>query len=587
MTYADKRPFITLRKCNSDERGLFLSLPIAELYQFINENESKIEFAIEGCSNLGEADVVFFTVDYMVNDFVFLRNGNFVKSVLLTEECRMYKVNGKLAKFGLYIEFNKKDNTLDFYDAYYHKDLEWNESLLETETSITQPFILGAILGNCNLKETPKTLNNEFMLDIDEYTNVIRGVVSPSDCLFTRFNQTLIQNTDELKQHITKMDELIGRYVCINGQIRPVKKTDMENKEVVDLKKMFVDLRQLDDKIHQVTINKRIFRDFENISDVQKDIKMLSARRKEIYDKISEIQDEIDKKKYQKFLERNEDILKNHKFKYYSSMCLLIKNENKYLLEWLDHYDEIGVEHFYIYDNGSDIPVSETIAEYRDGYFVDKCTVINWVGNFKHMQHECYENCLLNFGYDNRWIGFVDTDELVVPTCRNIKEFLEEYEDDFCVWIPWEVFNSNGHIEEPNMIQKEAYTQSLPNPFGMYGKVFLQPYRTKKMYVHLATAKSKFDNIVNTDHARHLDSLYDVHLLYYGGDRSIYKKAKVNHYVTRSFEEWKNKIMRGSSDPNFRRKFITYFNYNPELTYLLERQDVRELLGFQQPYNEK
>ena len=66
----------------------------------------------------------------------------------------------------------------------------------------------------------------------------------------------------------------------------------------------------------------------------------------------------------------------------------------------------------------------------------------------------------------------------------------------------------------------------------------------------------------------------------------MFERIKCNHYVTRSFEEWKNKILRGSCDPNFRRKFITYFSYNPELEYLKEDPEIIKILNSVQPYEE-
>ena len=54
------------------------------------------------------------------------------------------------------------------------------------------------------------------------------------------------------------------------------------------------------------------------------------------------------------------------KKKYYISICLLAKNENNYINEWLKWHIDLGVEHFYIYDNDSDIPLINNI--YKD-YF--------------------------------------------------------------------------------------------------------------------------------------------------------------------------------------------------------------------------
>lgn len=588
MQYKEGRPYITLRKCDSDERGLFLSLPIAELYKFVGDNENKLELVIEGHVNLGISEQVYFVVDYLLGDFAFLHENNMKREILLIQDC-LLDMQGNKAKFGLYVLINTKDNTIDFYDACVCKDMKWFDALVCDFEIPLRPFFMGAIYGNfTGVNEQPDT--SEFILDIDEYSGVVRGVINPNDCLFSRFNQVLLRNSDDLKPYLNSIDQLIGNYQYKDGKLKKINSIDdfPRWKEIVDLKLQVITLRQLDSIISPTTINKRIFENLEEIVVVQKEVAEIKKQREELFNKITRHLDNITEIKYQEFLDRNKKYLETNKFKYYSSLCLLIKNENRYLTEWLDYHNDIGIEHFYIYDNGSAIPVLDTIKEYKDGYYLNKTTIVNWVGTFKHMQHECYEHCLLHFGDETRWLGFVDTDEFMT-TDENINTLLSEYEDDFCLWVPWEVYNSNGHIEDPHTTQKEAYTTAVPNPFGLYGKVFLQPYRTKKMYVHLAQPKSKFDKIVNNTHIRHLDSLYDLHLQYYGdgSDRRMFERIKCNHYMTRSFEEWYEKIKRGSCDPNFLRKFVTYFDYNPDMTHLLERGDIKEMLGLQQGYIEQ
>jgi hypothetical protein len=43
--------------------------------------------------------------------------------------------------------------------------------------------------------------------------------------------------------------------------------------------------------------------------------------------------------------------------------CLLIKNENRYLLEHLAYNAAAGVDHFFIYDNLSRTPVADFLRE--------------------------------------------------------------------------------------------------------------------------------------------------------------------------------------------------------------------------------
>ena len=53
-------------------------------------------------------------------------------------------------------------------------------------------------------------------------------------------------------------------------------------------------------------------------------------------------------------------------YKYTLSCCMNMKNEGKFLKEWLDHYISEGVEHFYLIDNGSDDNYNVKIEPYMN-----------------------------------------------------------------------------------------------------------------------------------------------------------------------------------------------------------------------------
>ncbi|WP_369598480.1 glycosyltransferase family 2 protein, partial [uncultured Muribaculum sp.] len=42
-----------------------------------------------------------------------------------------------------------------------------------------------------------------------------------------------------------------------------------------------------------------------------------------------------------------------HEFRHKVSLCLIFKDEEPYLKEWIDYHILIGVDHFYLYNNNS------------------------------------------------------------------------------------------------------------------------------------------------------------------------------------------------------------------------------------------
>lgn len=215
------------------------------------------------------------------------------------------------------------------------------------------------------------------------------------------------------------------------------------------------------------------------------------------------------------------------------SICLLTKWENKYLKEWVEHHLSIGIDHFYIYDNNEIETVDKTLKDFDQSLF----TIVPW-HDYKIMQLDAYNDCLDKYGKDNEWIAFIDTDEFI--DCENIKQILCNYIDCDFIKIRWKMFNANGQIYYNAKPVQERFTQTIPweNKIDFY-KSIVQPSKVKHMLVHDAIST--------------------------GGKIAFADEIMLNHYYTRSLEEWTEKIYRGTCLPWCRRKYNEFFKLNPDL----------------------
>lgn len=137
---------------------------------------------------------------------------------------------------------------------------------------------------------------------------------------------------------------------------------------------------------------------------------------------------------------------------YSYTICLLIKDENKYLREWINHHLSIGIEHFYIYDNG----VNENVQEYLlKMYPIELFTFIDWHTSYKHMQIDAYNHCLKNYGNESQWIAFIDTDEFI--ECDDIS-FLNNYTKCSHVKLYWNIYDANGQVSYSSLPVRERFT---------------------------------------------------------------------------------------------------------------------------------
>ena len=76
--------------------------------------------------------------------------------------------------------------------------------------------------------------------------------------------------------------------------------------------------------------------------------------------------------------------------KYFLSLICILKNE-RYLEEFIMYYRLLGVEHFYIYDNESDLPISKRLT---NQYYTRMCTIIDFPGKIQQMN--AYNHYLKN-----------------------------------------------------------------------------------------------------------------------------------------------------------------------------------------------
>ena len=576
----------------ADERGLFLSLPSSMLYKFKDEVTNNVDLSIVCDMPFVDYDVMFkVSIDQYSHHFITGdMESQFVDSVTLYSKIDN---NDQHYVCGIYMEYVQKTDCIDIYDAFYcNKSNVYGADIDFSIYKFTYCQLI-RMISSKEAKEYNEDIPKDIELIVDQYTNVVMGVVSEDDACFSRYKSIVLSPNDEAlvsiknKYGVEKSTDIVGKYYFINGKFVQITEENASDqfKSILQLQNDIGYIRSIQGTINKTALYNKLFERYEDISSIQKDKKgkteLIDGKMKDI----EEFRRNLYEYKKRITMQTLDMYANTHEYKYYASVCLLIKDENEFLEEWLDNYWNIGIQHFYIYDNGSKVPVLDTIKSIQDGFYTDKCDVILFTEYKNHMQYECYENCLMNYGEDSRWIGFLDTDEFVEFTdgTDDVKLFLKEFEKDLAVWIPWDSFNANDHIDKPIGGMRENYTRSIVNPYGLWGKIFVQTAYVKRMYVHCADSIGYYYNVVDQNHNLHFEAYADT-LSKMNNGENIFPRVKVNHYMTRSYQDWVDKMQRGSSDPIFKRKFDTFFGYNPELSFLKEDDEIYKKLMTEQGY---
>ena len=215
----------------------------------------------------------------------------------------------------------------------------------------------------------------------------------------------------------------------------------------------------------------------------------------------------------------------------YIGICAIAKDEERDIEEWIQYHAMIGVEKFIIYDNGSLIPIRDTLSQYISSGFV---TVVDIPGPFP--QYESYQHCLNTFGNDFRWIAFIDIDEyIVLKNNKYIHSLLLEYEEFGGLVVNWVMFSSNGHIKRPKGLAIENFTSRFEysDRSSQTIKSIVQP-----RYVKHAN--------LTAHHFTYIDGMFSVNEMKIKshGNQSPFStnKIQLNHYRHKSQEDFQKKI---------------------------------------------
>jgi hypothetical protein len=223
---------------------------------------------------------------------------------------------------------------------------------------------------------------------------------------------------------------------------------------------------------------------------------------------------------------------KKHKYKFRFSIVLPVKNENDYLIDFIKYYKYHGVDHFYFYDNDSQIPVKETLKDY-----LSICTITDFSG--VGIQMQVYSHYLENYKKDSKWIAVVDIDEFIFPKKHNkIIDFLEENEKYDAIAINWLMFGDGNNLKKVDgpLIKNYLYSQVKQHP--NFKTIYKTEAISKLHHPHFGKLKwfkkyvdAKRNKITNH---QNLNFTQDI--------------IQINHYFSRSEEEFLIKIQRQRAD---------------------------------------
>ncbi len=226
-------------------------------------------------------------------------------------------------------------------------------------------------------------------------------------------------------------------------------------------------------------------------------------------------------------------------------LVLIVKNEARFLPEWIEYHKAVGISRFFIYDNDS----TDNIKEVLKPYIEEGSVTYTWCPG-KQRQFPAYTDALDRFRFEVKYMGFIDTDEFILPVQGDnvpdiVQALFEKNPNAGGIAASWRIFGSNGKIKDDGKPVIESFTRRAENSFWQHQhiKSICDPRKTLyPMSAHHFFFTEGF-NTVN-ERGAVISGPYD-----FSGENYDCAFLQVNHYYVKTREYWDRvKMKRGFAD---------------------------------------
>ncbi len=259
-----------------------------------------------------------------------------------------------------------------------------------------------------------------------------------------------------------------------------------------------------------------------------------------------------------------------------TTLCAIMKNEEPYIVEWVAYHRLLGFDRIVIYENDSSDGTPQLLEALAREKVIDE--FVAWPSTNSSPQLTAYADGAAKCKSD--WIMFLDADEFLnIHSHPGVSEYIADFpQDAVAVGVNWRVFGSSGQTTFKEGLVVERFQQaSLASDKANYHiKSLVRPGNIVSMHIHEPEMK---DGTFYTGSGNR----------YVAARQGISKivdwsHAQVNHYFTKSRQEYDVKKSRGNANrrPDAKDKYTRHtaelFNshdLNDELDITILRNSLR------------
>lgn len=230
------------------------------------------------------------------------------------------------------------------------------------------------------------------------------------------------------------------------------------------------------------------------------------------------------------------------------AMCLLVKDEERDIIEWIEYHKSIGVTNIIVIDNNSTTPVAKTILKYIHSGFVIGYHYYVYSRNPSNPSNQLhlFNLCIRYYAKRFTHMGFLDVDEFIVlkaPQKGNVIHVLERYREFGGLTMNWVLYGSNGYIDRPEGgvlsnyrdCTRNCHVKSIVNTAHLTGvSEDSHHFLYKQGFYAVDSTKKKVLDAYNPSSEN-----------CFAPPTHLFEVIYINHYVTKSLEDFMRKQRRG------------------------------------------
>jgi hypothetical protein len=234
------------------------------------------------------------------------------------------------------------------------------------------------------------------------------------------------------------------------------------------------------------------------------------------------------------------------------AICAVIKDEHQYLSEWIEYHLALGIDAIYLYEDEGSESHYDICSKYDNVFLTGLADFIGEIHTHTNKQLRLYNKFLLDFRSIVDYVFFIDLDEFVAfEEGFTLEDLVKKCSISGALLIPWKIYSANGLINKTGENVVDTFVVSIENPrkgdldYKTFAKVSCQEDKSYMKHHH--------------EHAL-ARPLY----------ASEKRKCHLKHYITKSWEEWCERILRRGQIVRNYRKLDDFFLYNKDMEGIRE-----------------